>query len=433
MGKKPQILKIQKRESLLGLSRLRGRPTEQRTIEKHDLSDYEARGWTVLRHNKASIRLHRPKPQPKLLEDRVWSVLYKMGFTHLSGKNGAKLVFDERDTRSASQQLDVVAIDDEVAISVECKSYREEHTDPKFVEKLAKHATIRGPFARAVASGYPCTPARKVATPMVTWDLVVREAESKRAEHESVTVFNERELEYYEALVKQLGPAARYQLLADLFHDRRIQGLETRIPALRTKMGKYEAYTFAVRPGYLLKICYIAHRAKGKPGDLDAYQRMVKKKRLADIGRFISEGGVFPTNIVINFDGNAKLRFDRSKQETQGADAGGVYGWLTIAPCYGSAWIIDGQHRLFAYSGHPRVDSSFLSVVAFNGLDPAKQTEMFVDVNSEQRRVPRSLLVQLDAVLKWSSPDEDKRINAIVSKACMALDLEVASPDFSNA
>ena len=430
MGSKPTILGIHERQSLLSLSRLRGRPTEQRTIEKHDLLTYQKRGWSLLRRNKASFRLHRPKPRPTLLVDRVWSVLYKMGFSHLSGENGATLALDERDQAPDTQPLAVVAIDEEVAIAVKCQTHQKPRVDPGFSEELARHASIRGALARAIATHYPThsTNPRKVATPMFTRDVLMRGADLTRAEQEQVTVINERELEYYESLVKQLGPAARYQLLADLFRDRRIQGLETRIPALRTKMGPFVAYTFAVRPEYLLKICYIAHRAKGKPGDMDVYQRMVTKKRLVDIRRFISNGGVFPTNIVLNFDANARLRFDRGKQEGEGADAGGVFGWLSIEPCYGSAWIIDGQHRLFAYSGHSRARSSFLNVVAFDGLDAGKQTEMFVDVNSEQRRVTRSLLVQLDAAMKWNSTDENRRINAIVSKACMELDEKTSSP-----
>ena len=155
MPNRPTIENVHHRDDLLGLSRLRARTTEQRTIEKRDLTEYEARGWAILRHNKNSIRLHRPKPKPKLLEDRVWSMLYKMGFAQMSGENGASLVFDERDPKSATQQIDVVAIDDEVAIGIECKSYKETRIDPKFTEKLSKHANIRGRFAQATASKLP--------------------------------------------------------------------------------------------------------------------------------------------------------------------------------------------------------------------------------------------------------------------------------------
>ena len=427
MKKKPRLANVLHRGELSGVNRHQGRKIAQMTVKKHELLHYEKQGWKVLRHNKASIRLQRPRRKSDLLEARVWRLLYKMEFPYLSGVNGAMLVFDSDDPMSVRQQIDVCAIDDEVAIAIECKSYDKPKKDALFTEKITKHQSIRGAFARAVDIAFPPKVKRKVATPIFTWHLKVRDSDRRRADEAEVTLFSEDELEYYEALVNQLGPAARYQLLADLFRGKDIPGLQTRVPALRTKMGPLYCYTFAVRPQYLLKISYIAHRAKGKPGDIEAYQRMVKKKRLKQIANFISDNGMFPTNIVINFADQHQLRFDQGKQEGD-TKTGAVFGWLTLNPYYGSAWIIDGQHRLFAYSGHSRASSSFLNVLAFHGLSGPEQTAFFVDINSEQRRVPRNLLIQLDAVLKWNSPNEDTRVNAIISRACLALDRDDRSP-----
>ena len=428
MKKMPRVDNVGPRVELSRFSRYQGRNTEQKTVKKHELIHYEKQGWTVLRHNKASIRLQRPRSKSDLLEARVWRLLYKMKFPYLSGANGATLIFDSGDRKSATQQIDVVAIDDEVAIAIECKGYEELKKDARFTEKITKHQSIKRPFADAVTKAFSQKGKRKIATPIFTWHLQLRDSDRKRAEEAQVPLFSEDELEYYEALVKQLGPAARYQLLADLFRGgKSVPGLETRIPALRTKMGSLYCYTFAVRPQYLLKISYVAHRAKGKPVDIKAYQRMVQKKRLKDIATFISDDGMFPTNIVVNFENEHHLRFDQGKQEGD-TETGGVFGWLTLTPHYGSAWIIDGQHRLFAYSGHERANTSFLNVLAFQGLPDQKQTEFFVDINSEQRRVPRNLLIQLDAVLKWNSSNEDTRVNAIISRACLALDRDGRSP-----
>ena len=147
---------------------------------------------------------------------------------------------------------------------------------------------------------------------------------------------------------------------------------------------------------------------------------MLTKSRLKKIADFVSNDGMFPTNIVVNFEHPRHLRFDQGKQA--GDETGGTFGWLNLSPAYGSAWIIDGQHRLFAYSGHERAETSYLNVLAFEALPAATQTQLFVDINSEQRRVRRSLLVELDSTLKWDSEDESKRVHAIISKAGMALD-----------
>ena len=383
-------------------------------------------GWQVRRKNKNSLALTRDKPKHALLESRVWTLLYRMGFDYLSGDRGGQVEISPGDPKSPKQQVDVVALDQEIALSIECKSFRGPRKDPDFAEKLSKHASIRKEFADSVKKQFPSDSKRLVGSILFTWDIRPTENDLKRAEQQKVRVFNEKDLEYFEVLVKHVGPAARYQLLSEVFRGRRIHGLEIVVPALLTRMGGFTCYSFAIRPEYLLKIAYVAHRAQGKPIDLDAYQRMISRSRLKKIGEYITGDGIFPTNIVINVEKEEYLQFDRGRQEGDGA--GGTFGWLTLTPAYGSAWIIDGQHRLYAYSGHSRSETSYLNVLAFGALEPTVQTQLFVDINSEQRRVKRSLLVELDSTLKWGSDDESQRIHAIVSKASMCLDDESESP-----
>ena len=428
MSNRPTIENLLPRDELLGFSRRQSRAYVRQTVKFAEVETMAAAGWDTQRTNKSSVSMVRPKTKPALLESRVWSVLYRMGFGHLSEEGGAKLVLRPNDSKSPLHQIDVVVVDDEIALAIECKSYKTPKKDPKFAEKLARHSGVRGRFADAIQDGFPGEEKRQVATVMFTWDLIARETDTKRAEDEKVLLLDEQDLEYYEDLVKHLGPGARFQFLAEAFRGRTIRGLEIRVPALCTKMGPLVCYTFSVRPDYLLKVAYISHRAKGKAFDVDSYQRMLRKSRLKRIGEFITDDGIFPTNIVVNIEDRRQLRFDRGRQEGTDSDTGGLFGWLTLSPTYGSAWIIDGQHRLFAYSGHLRASTSYLNVLAFEALSASKQTELFVDINSEQRRVTRSLLIELDATLKWDSEDESKRQNAIISKAAMALGEVAESP-----
>lgn len=414
------------REELLGFSRKQSQDKVKKSVKKKDLQDALDDGWQFDKKNKKTVSVFKKKVRAKELESRVWTVLYRMGFEYMSGDGGAQLSISPDDDRSPKDQLDVVAIDGEVAVCVECKSYKSPKNDPRFPEKLARHAERRKKFAIAVRNLLPPEQKRHVGTVMFTWDLILRENDGKRAEEANVILFDEHDLQYFEALVKHLGPAARYQFLAEVFRGRVIAGLEVKVPALQTKMGDYICYSFSVKPEYLLKIGYVAHRAKGKAIDVDAYQRMIKKSRLKKIGAYISKGEIFPTNIVINIEEKRHIRFDRGKQH--GDKTGAMFGWLTLSPSYGSAWIIDGQHRLFAYSGHDRSRSSYLNVLAFKGLPAHKHAQMFVDINSEQKRVKRSLLVELDATLKWDSPEDEKRIDAIISRVGMALDEDKDSP-----
>ena len=157
---------------------------------------------------------------------------------------------------------------------------------------------------------------------------------------------------------------------------------------------------------------------------------MVSKSRLNKIKEYISNQGIFPTNIVINLDKNRHLRFERAKQEGDRDEA--VFGWLNISPSYKSAWIIDGQHRLFAYSGHELSKKSVLSVLAFEGLPSSTQAQLFVDINAKQKTVKQNLLRELYAELNWDSIDDETRVSAITSKAIQDLDDDPESPFYQR-
>jgi DNA sulfur modification protein DndB len=247
-----------------------------------------------------------------------------------------------------------------------------------------------------------------------------------RAKAVNVPLLDERDLEYYEQLVSQVGIAARFQFLANILEGRAVPGLEITVPAIRSRIAGGIAYNFCVSPEYLLKIAFVSHRAKGKASDIDAYQRLLKKSRLKSIREYIAEGGFFPTNIVVNIAESRWLNFDRGKQEAENKSS--ISGWLHIRPAYRVAWIIDGQHRLFAYANHPLAKKSLISVMAFVGLEPSEQARLFVDINAQQRKVKQSLLQELYSELHWDAADPEVRVQAILSKAIQVIDTDIKSP-----
>ncbi|MBM4149940.1 MAG: DGQHR domain-containing protein, partial [Lentisphaerae bacterium] len=414
------------RAEVIGLSRKHSKEYETKRITPAQETEAAEDGWRVTRKGKKSLRVAKDKRKSDLLESRVWMLFYKMGFQHLSGKNGCTLALSGDGTGGPEDQLDVVAADSEVALAVECKSVENPKKDTSLPDWISRFAAMRKRFADGVRTVVAADGKRHVGMIVFTWDIILTDNDTARAEEHGVTLFDHSDLEYFEALVNHLGVAARYQFLCDIFRGKPIHGLEVRVPALRTKMGKNTCYTFSIRPEYLLKIGYVAHRAKGKAIDVDMYQRMISKGRLRNIAEYISEGGSFPTNIVINIREKRYAEFQRGEQK--GDEEGALFGWLILRPAYGCAWIIDGQHRLFAYSGHDRAEKAHLNVLAYEALSSGEQAQMFVDINSEQRKVKRSLLVELDADLKWSAAEEDDRIQAIISKVGLAVDSDLDSP-----
>jgi DNA sulfur modification protein DndB len=413
-------------DELRGLASRRAKEDDYKSV-RHPLVEEEiANGWAVHRKNKASTRLRRPKSHDRRFEDRVWTLLYRMGFKFLSGQGGAFLLMNPNEPKGPDNQIDVVAIDNEVAFAIECKSSTSRRKFSDFSGDLAKHVALRDRFTRAVRDQFPATNKRPSIFSFWVSEISPTDNDRARADAQRVPLLDQKDLDYYEQLVGQVGHAARFQFLADLLRGRAVPGLELTVPAIRSKMGGRVAYTFCVSPEYLLKIAFVSHRAKGKASDIDAYQRLLKKSRLRSIREYIDEGGIFPTNIVVNIAESRWLTFERGKQEAEGKNS--VFGWLNIRPAYRIAWIIDGQHRLFAYANHSLASKSLISVMAFVGLEPSEQARLFVDINAQQRKVKQSLLQELYAELHWDADQPEVRMQAILSKVIQALDSDVNSP-----
>ena len=194
-------------------------------------------------------------------------------------------------------------------------------------------------------------------------------------------------------------------------------------------MGGETFYTFLIRPDELLKIAYVGHKASRDTENLETYQRMLQPRRLKKIAEYINGGGKFPTNIVVNLKTSRKtgLRFD--VKDKDGKEAWGI---LHLPPNYASAWIIDGQHRLYGYAyacgtGFNQ-DATVLPVLAYEDLPVNKEINLFIDINSKQVKVSTGLLVELYANLHWRSSDPEEAFQALLSRLVSRLNSERTSP-----
>jgi hypothetical protein len=342
--------------SLTGLSRIKGRSIEIKVIHTADQQLYYDQGWEFYKKLKSSVQVKRNKLHSTSLEDRVWNLFYKMGFSELSAERGAQLIINPKEGTSPKSQIDIVAIDREVAIAIECKSSADYKKRLQFQEELGKFSQIKEPFIKSIRNHFSGDGVKKQPVfIMFLSKAILSDNDRERAKQSNIILFDDLDLTYYEQLVNHLGQAAKYQILADMLPGKEVPGLSIRIPAIKSKMGGNNCYTFSISPEFLLKIAYVSHRSKGKASDINTYQRMLTKARLKKLREYLDEDGIFPTNIVLNFE-KSRLNFQRIRQEAEQADEinAGILGWLDIKAAYKSAWIIDGQHRLFAYSGHPK-------------------------------------------------------------------------------
>ena len=67
-------------------NRLRNNPFVQKTVHSADTEEMVAKGWEVVRLAKKTMRIRRLKSHDRMLEDKMWCLLHRMGYSHINGE-----------------------------------------------------------------------------------------------------------------------------------------------------------------------------------------------------------------------------------------------------------------------------------------------------------------------------------------------------------
>ena len=297
--------------------RRRRNPSDVLTIHPADAEEFLQKGWKQLREGKRKSHLSRPKAHDRWLEDRLWCLAHAMGFSRLNGQR-FKIEFERKNGTSDRKQIDVFAGDDEAVLVIECKS-RETRGRRTLQKDLSETAALQEYIRNTVYASYSNRPRPKLIWVYATQNIIWSEPDTDRANDAGISIVTENELQYFEAFLRHMGPAGRYQILAEFLKGQKIPGLEgMKVPAIRGRLGGETFYSFVVSPRYLLKIAFINHQALNHPDGKPAYQRMISSSRIREIGHFIEGGGYFPTNILINFAVHPKFEPTSNKDADNG-------------------------------------------------------------------------------------------------------------------
>lgn len=420
--------KIVSDKALAEARALRSRTFVVKKDWKIALSELEREGWTSFKTYADSryIGVRKEKAFDEQFEDKVWMLFAKMGFTYMNSDRNFQMSYDYQNP-NFTQQIDVFAADEESIIIVECKS-SEKPREVQFKKQIeAFHGQMDGLLKEAKRQ----FPGRKVKFIWATQNCIISKADLLKLQEWGIIYFNDTIINYYTELVKHLGVSAKYQLLGNLFANTEINNMEDKIPAIQGKMGGFTYYSFSIEPERLLKIGYVLHRNEANKNMMPTYQRLIKKKRLQDVQAFVNNGGYFPNSIIISIDTNGKgLPFDLSPTKVDGCIS--RLGILHLPKRYRSAYIIDGQHRLYGYSGSPFASKNSIPVVAFIDLNREEQIKLFMEINEHQKAVPKTLRVTLNADMLWNSSDYNEQRQAIRSKIAQMLGEENTSPLWSR-
>ena len=389
-----------------------------------DLPEYIDAGWEKSKDYKSSkfVGVAKEKPANEQFEDRIWLLFASMGFNGLNANNGIQISYDFNND-DLKERISVLAVDEETVLIVKCYA-SETMAERSFAAEINDFSNKIAGIRKEILKQYP---GRKTKFIWASHNYIMNRRDLALLDKDGIAYFSDTTIEYYNDLAKHLGSCSRYQLLGSLFANQEIKNMDDRVPAIQGKMGGYTYYSFSIEPEKLLKIGYVLHRSEANKNMMPTYQRLIKKKRLQEVRSFINDGGYFPNSIIISIDTNGKgLSFDQSSSKVDSTIS--KIGILHIPKRYRSAYIIDGQHRLYGYSDSLYAATNTIPVVAFVDLDRTEQIKLFMDINENQKAVPKSLRVTLNADMLWESPDFGEQRQALRSKVAQMLGEEATSP-----
>ena len=395
------------------------------SVHPADKTQHEEQGWETEREGKTKVRLRREKPHDQALEDQTWCLFYRMGYPVLNGPR-FKIRYIRRDGSAGEKQIDVFAKDDETVIVAECKS-KEVRGRRTLQKDLHETEALQKAIVDSVHATFGRDFRPKFIWLYITRNIIWSEPDVERATSINVRIITESEMQYFDSFIRHMGPAGRYQFLAEFLGGQSIPALANKkVPATRGQLGGRKFYSFVSSPRHLLKVAFVNHQALNHPDGRPAYQRMISPSRIREIQQFVENDGYFPTNILLNF--TEKCRFDLLPNK-ENADVGIKFGWLYLPDKYKSAWVIDGQHRLYGYS---HLSGDFLdhpiAVIAFEQMPVVEEANLFVTINQKQKNVQPSVIVSLQAELKLDSPDAKERLGAIASTIVKHLNGDATGP-----
>lgn len=166
-------------------------------------------------------------------------------------------------------------------------------------------------------------------------------------------------------------------------------------------------YSFEMSPFLLLDRAYVLRNEGWRS---DSFQRMIMPSKLGNIRNYLlrSKKTQFANNIIISLDPNVNSRKVIKK------------GKIALPLEFGSLCVIDGQHRLLAYTQDfygekddiikklSKNSNLLVTLVVFEGTEKdilKKQTQLFLDINYNQTRIKKDFIYNLKEITAPKSPE----------------------------
>ncbi len=187
--------------------------------------------------------------------------------------------------------------------------------------------------------------------------------------------------------------------------------------SIKTKFGDLTVYTQSMKIKDVIDIFYVAVR--GKDEEEGAVQRVLNRQRISSIKKYVLEGNNFYSTFILNWtDSKVKPEFKDSE--------------ITIPIVNYAAQVIDGQHRLVglqeALKENETIGEKEILVTLSLNLKTKDAARIFININSEQKPVPRSLIYDLFGEIESDTNHSINRATDIADE----LNQNLESPFYSS-
>lgn len=150
-------------------------------------------------------------------------------------------------------------------------------------------------------------------------------------------------------------------------------------PALLLTQNQHRFYFFTIPVEDLFPYCFVARRGEDP---IRGFQRSLSEDRADDIAVYLSSGtGSIPSNIVLSAQQQSHFRYSNRTKS------------VSFSRVPESFLVLDGQHRLWGYQ-KSKIRHR-VPVAVYANLSRAEEARLFIDINTNQKGVPATLLLDI--------------------------------------
>lgn len=155
-----------------------------------------------------------------------------------------------------------------------------------------------------------------------------------------------------------------------------------------------KTFYVSILPNDVLKsVCFVSRRDEDSE---KGFQRTLNESRAKDIARYLDElKGIIPSALILSAQDNARFAVDSNK---------GEISFVTNA---NSFMVLDGQHRLYGLLKSTK--KYVIPVIIFNKLNTTQEVNLFIDINTTQKGVPTTLLLDIKNLSGKETKKEDRQ------------------------